>query len=110
LQHDRFTPQKQTCRARLVMSLKGHGSSRGLSFDPSDWRRDDQAQSTASDPRHTKIGHEELLALVVTRDRVLALSRSQPIDEGLTQVRLHMRVLLGVHQYQSYWLNSRVSP
>jgi hypothetical protein len=51
-------------------------------------------------PRHTKIGDEGLLALdLVTRDRVLALPRNQPIDEGLAQVRLHMRVLGGVHQY-----------
>src|SRR5262249_32158846 len=66
----------------------------------SDWRRDDQAQSTASDPRHNRIGHEELLALdLVTRDRVLALSRNQPIDEGFAQGPFHMWVLGGVHQY-----------
>src|SRR5437899_12435652 len=54
----------------------------------------------ASGPRHTSIGDEELLAVdLVTRDRVLALSRNQPIDEGFAQVRLHMRVLGGVHQY-----------
>src|SRR5215510_1987142 len=46
------------------------------------------------------IGDEELLAVdLVTRDRVLALSRYQPIDEGLAQVRLHVRVHGGVHQY-----------
>src|SRR5262245_49739510 len=45
-------------------------------------------------------GDEELLALdLVTSDRVLALSRNQPIDEGLAQVRLHMRMLGGIHQY-----------
>ena len=54
----------------------------------------------ASDPRHTTIGDEQPLAFdLVTRDRVLALSRNQPIDEGLAQVRLHMRVLGGVNQY-----------
>src|SRR5262245_4069579 len=46
------------------------------------------------------IGDEGLLALDhVTRDRVLALSRNQPIDEGSAQVRLQMRMLLGIPQY-----------
>src|SRR5689334_4688705 len=52
-----------------------------------------------SGPRHIKIRDEELLALdLVTRDGVLALSRNQPINERLAQLRLHMRVLGGVHQ------------
>src|SRR5262245_36116534 len=55
----------------------------------------------ASGPRHIKIGDEKLLALdSVSRDRVLTLPRSQPIDEGLAQVLLHMRVLGGVNQYR----------
>src|SRR5258705_11702297 len=56
----------------------------------------------ASGPRHITIGEEELQALdLETRDSVLALSRNQPIDEGLAQVRLHLRVLGGVHQYHA---------
>src|SRR5262245_57618481 len=51
-------------------------------------------------PRQITVGGEELLAFnLITRNRVLALSRPQPIDEGLAQVRLHMRVIGGVHQY-----------
>src|SRR5262249_50930932 len=58
------------------------------------------AAMRASDPRHVKIRDEELLALdLVSRDCVLALSRYQPINEGLAQVRLHMRVIGGIHQY-----------
>src|SRR5262245_11090703 len=57
-------------------------------------------RTSASGPRQITIGDEELLALnLVARDRVLALSRNQPIDEGLAQIRLHMRVYGGVHQY-----------
>src|SRR5262245_12648050 len=47
------------------------------------------------------IGHEERPTVdLVTRDRVLALARNQPIDEGVAQCRLHMRAFGGIHEYR----------
>src|SRR5262245_20884814 len=52
-----------------------------------------------SRPRHGGVGEEQLLAVdLVVGDRLLPFGRHQPVDEGLAQLRLYMRMLGGIDQ------------
>src|SRR5258708_2355312 len=45
------------------------------------------------------VGEEQLLAVdLVVGDRLLALGRDEPVDEGLAQLVLHVRMLCRIHQ------------
>src|SRR5207248_3180410 len=58
------------------------------------------APRTSSGARYVRVGKEQLLAVdLVTGDRSLAFRRDQPIDELLTQIGLHARMLGRVDQH-----------
>src|SRR5260370_17274776 len=53
-----------------------------------------------SRPRHIGVGKEQFLPVeLVVCDRLLALGRAQPVDEGLAERLLYVRMLFGLHQH-----------
>src|SRR5713226_7440427 len=65
-------------------------------------RIDRRKRDAGSEPlraRHVGVGEEELLPVdLIVGDRLLAGGRDQPVDEGLAELLLHVRVLCRVHQ------------
>src|SRR5262249_54153617 len=55
-----------------------------------------------SRPRHIGIGEEQLLPVdLVIRNRLLALGRDEPVDEGLSERVLYVRMLFGIDQHDA---------
>src|SRR5690348_1670590 len=58
--------------------------------------------AAASRPRRIGIGEEQFLPVdLVVRDRLLALGREQPVDEGLAERLLYVRMLFGIDQHDA---------
>src|SRR5262245_30553241 len=58
--------------------------------------------AVASRPGHTGIGEEQFLSVdLVIRDRLLALGRDEPVDEGLAERLLYVRMLFGIDQHDA---------
>src|SRR6266704_6366617 len=56
----------------------------------------------ASRPRRIGIGEEQFLPVdLVIRDRLLALGRDEPVDEGLAERLLYVRMLFGIDQHDA---------
>src|SRR5215467_1719076 len=59
-------------------------------------------KSAISRPRHIGIGEEQLLPVdLVVRDRLLAFGRDEPVDEGLAERLLDVRMLFGIDQHDA---------
>src|SRR5262249_48486356 len=59
-------------------------------------------KSAISRPRHIGIGEEQFLPVdLVIRDRLLALGRDEPADEGLAERLLYVRMLFGIDQHDA---------
>src|SRR5215475_11627926 len=59
-------------------------------------------EAAASRPRYIGIGEEQFLPVdLVIRDRLLALGRDEPVDEGLAERLLYMRMLFGIDQHHA---------
>src|SRR5262245_42074499 len=59
-------------------------------------------KSAISRPRHIGIGEEQFLPVdLVIRDRLLALGRDEPVDEGLAERLLYVRMLFGIDQHDA---------
>src|SRR5215510_3106280 len=64
-----------------------------------------------SRPWHIGIGEEQLLPVdPVIRDRLLALGRDEPVDEGLAEHLLYVRMLFGIDQNDAVLVEQRLSP
>src|SRR5262245_29250787 len=67
-------------------------------FDP---KRTLTALEVNSRVRIVGVGVEKLLVNLVVADRLLAFWRHQPVDKRLSILLLHVRMLVGVHQYDA---------
>src|SRR5215472_5870524 len=58
--------------------------------------------AVASRPRRIGIGEEQFLPVdLVIRDRLLTLGRDEPVDEGLAESLLDVRMLFGIDQHDA---------
>src|SRR5215472_8856118 len=58
--------------------------------------------AVASRPRRIGVGEEQFLPVdLVVRDRLLTLGRDEPVDEGLAERLLHVRMLFGIDQHDA---------